>query len=97
MDGICRRGESRTSSRRTWLRFRTRTASSRGSSSFQATGKQGSYAMRVVGAHALALEGVVKFHLAASKVFNILLDGASLVRLESVQDAGEPALEACAH
>ncbi len=44
-----------------------------------------------------ALEGVVKLHLATSKVFNVLLDGTSLVRLEPVQDAGEPALEACTH
>ena len=38
--------------------------------------------MRIVGAHAFALEGVVKLHLATSKVCNVLLDGAPLVRLE---------------
>jgi hypothetical protein len=44
-----------------------------------------------------ALEGVVKLHLATSKVFNVLLGRAPLVLLEPVQDTSEPALEACTH
>lgn len=53
--------------------------------------------MRVVGAHSFALEGIIKLHLTASKVFNVLLDGPPLVRLEPMQDASEPALETCTH
>ncbi len=76
--------------------FLTMRVASRGSSSFHGIAKQGSYPVRICRFDTPGLEGVLNLDLTLGKGSYIPVEIRRTVRLQPLQDSGEPALETCA-